>query len=112
MRKHNEYLQQNHIYSDVSTSVAAWVPPPYRRWSSEHLKKGEPLKVFFMNGCPSHWRYKSDRIYRNLIMEVAQGNATWKNCFTVGVDVASSHIRVMFEGMCACEYYVYGGTSE
>jgi hypothetical protein len=77
--------------------VSAWIPQ-YRRWTNEHLRKGMPLKVYFMNDCPKHWRYRSDRIYRNFIMEVAQSNASWRNCFAVGVDAQESQIRVKFHG--------------
>lgn len=97
MRKHNEYLQRESIYDAVVKEIPSWIPP-YRRWSAEQLSRGEPLVVYFMNECPEHWKYRSDRIYRNYIMEVVQSNVSWKNCFTVGVNEHDSHIRVMFYG--------------
>jgi hypothetical protein len=39
--------------------VSAWIPQ-YRRWTTEHLMKGMPLKVYFMNDCPKHWRYRAN----------------------------------------------------
>ena len=98
MRKHNEYLQREKTYGDLESRrlVASWTPPEYRKWPEKDFKKGTPLKVFFMNECPAHWVYNSDRIYRSFIMITANG--PWKNCFTVGVNAHESQIRVKFHG--------------
>lgn len=97
MRKHNEHLKRKNIYTDVSKEVASWLPT-YRRWTEDKFKKGEPLAVYFMNKVPSHWKYGDNQIFRNYIMEVAQGDLYWKNCFTVDMDINEAHIRVKFHG--------------
>ena len=100
MSKHIDVLKKENHYKELLAKkvIPSWIPD-YRRWPEDVFNKETPLTVFFMNECPSSWRYNSDKIFRNLVMTIASGVAGWKNCFTIGLDQKTANIRVKFRGM-------------
>lgn len=90
LRKHNESLQREEIYSDVSSKVASWIPQ-YRRWGPDELNKDKPIAFYFMNECPTHWKYGSDKINRSYVMSIAQ---RWKGCFATVLHAKMFHGKI------------------
>ena len=75
--------------------VAAWFPQD-RKWPIDDLSEDIRLKVYFMNKCPSEWKYCKKKISREVIMRMLQ--ESWRDCFVPKNAKNKSQIRVQFQG--------------
>lgn len=81
--------------------VAEWIPR-HSKWDEKDLHAEKALDVFFMNKCPEDWTYATDKIFRSLIMQIANGPSGWCDCFDLGSDQNDSQIRVQFQCKFVC----------
>ena len=79
--------------------VASWFPID-RKWPIEDLSEDKKLNVYFMNKCPSEWKYRKHKISRHVIMKMLQ--ESWSGCFLPKNSKKYPHariqIRVQFQG--------------
>ena len=77
--------------------MATWFPMD-RKWPIEDLSEDIKLKVYFMNKCPSEWKYNREKISHEVIMTMLQ--ESWSGCFVLVKKLKRNpQIRVEFQGI-------------
>ena len=89
----SQYAQKRNTLPE---QVAAWFPLD-RKWLIEDLSENTQLKVYFMNKCPSEWKFCKKKISHKVIIKMLQ--ESWSGCFVHTKTLKKNpQIRVEFQG--------------